>query len=765
MLQRILQYCLILTLVAPLLLSGCSSSEKDKQKFYDSALKYIEKGESEAAILDLRSAIQIDPKFEQARYKLGLIYLEQKKPKEAFAELMRAANLNSQNIDANLKVAQFYFMAKKIDEAKKHINNVLTVEPLNNDALILMATFELASKNYDEALAVLNKLGDTVESKPSLQILKGNIYAAKKQGDLAEEAFKKAISLEPDKLISYKVLLNFYEKSQNNQKAKQTLDEMLEKFPENVEVHLLLAGYYRKFRQFDKVEEELIKVTQLDAKNVQQRFILADFYHTASKDDKAIETLQQARKDFPDSMTIAAQLASIYFDLKKFEESETIIAEIQQKEPSHQSLKLLQARQLQKEGKLRESIPALQKINADYPNWPDPYFYLALTHFGLGDVDLAQLEVTNAIQKNRTNAKYHTLLAQLYLQQGSFEDAIKESSISLKLNDKNFPAVMILCRSLIGAKQHEKALKILNDLNDRFPDNKEILINLAIASFRTNDLEKGEKALIKITELDPGNTSAIAMLVSLKYRNDMQAAEHFIQQQIEIAPDDARLYLMLGETLSRQQKKTEALAAYEKSKDLDPNNTQAYLLSAKLLKETGKTDGAMQKYQEILDQDPKSIPAHMGMAVLYETKGDTAEAAKKYEEILEIREDYAPAANNLSWILASSPDGDLGRALLLAMIAKKAAPNDPHIADTLGWVYHHRGSYQLAIAQYELALNNKPDDPSILYHLALAQNANNQTADALKTIDKCFEKNIEFTDRENAESLRAELKKKSSETS
>ena len=143
----------------------------------------------------------------------------------------------------------------------------------------------------------------------------------------------------------------------------------------------------------------------------------------------------------------------------------------------------------------------------------------------------------------------------------------------------------------------------------------------------------------------------------------------------------------------------------------------------------------------------------MGIAALFESDKNTTAAKEQYVKVLEISPDFAPAANNLAWIIASEPDGDMGEALRLAMVAKQALPDEPHIADTLGWVHSQRGSPTLAIPQFELALTGRPDDPTITYHLALALNQDGQKEKALKVVEALLEKDVEFPDKKDAEAL------------
>jgi len=110
-------------------------------------------------------------------------------------------------------------------------------------------------------------------------------------------------------------------------------------------------------------------------------------------------------------------------------------------------------------------------------------------------------------------------------------------------------------------------------------------------------------------------------------------------------------------------------------------------------------------------------------------------------------------------LIVSDPNGDLGKALFLAMAAKQAFPTSPDIADTLGWVYYHRKAYPLAIAQFELALQGRPDSPVIGYHLALALNGNNQKEEAVKILETLLARKVDFSDRKKAEELLADLTK------
>jgi tetratricopeptide (TPR) repeat protein len=234
------------------------------------------------------------------------------------------------------------------------------------------------------------------------------------------------------------------------------------------------------------------------------------------------------------------------------------------------------------------------------------------------------------------------------------------------------------------------------------------------------DRPKAQEYLVELLEIDPGHLQTVALLIGLNHKDDLVSAEAFVRQQIAKVPKDHRLYLLLGDLLEKQKKDEEALAVYDMAQELNPENNESMLASARILTRMGKNKDAMARYVAMVEKNPASIPGQMGIAALFEAEGSADEAVEQYRNILKIKEDYVSAANNLAWLLASKRGGDLGEALMLAMTAKQALPDDPSVADTLGWVHYLRGSYSLAISQFEFALQKRPDDPLFTYHLALA---------------------------------------------
>jgi len=97
-------------------------------------------------------------------------------------------------------------------------------------------------------------------------------------------------------------------------------------------------------------------------------------------------------------------------------------------------------------------------------------------------------------------------------------------------------------------------------------------------------------------------------------------------------------------------------------------------------------------------------------------------AREFYEKVLALNPRFAPAANNLAWIL-SEHGGDKDKALALAQTAKELAPEDAQVSDTLGWIFYRRGLHQRALALLKDSAAKLPGNPEVQYHLGMASAA------------------------------------------
>jgi tetratricopeptide (TPR) repeat protein len=186
--------------------------------------------------------------------------------------------------------------------------------------------------------------------------------------------------------------------------------------------------------------------------------------------------------------------------------------------------------------------------------------------------------------------------------------------------------------------------------------------------------------------------------------------------------------------------RAKAEQSYLKAVGLNPNAVPAYISLGQIYGATRDYDKAIAQLDKALAQRPDQPAALMLKSIAQQMKGDTAAAREGYEKIVKVNPKFAPAANNLAWMLTEDgPGQDLPRALLLAQSARDAAPQDPQIADTLGWVYYKQGAHARAEAVLREAAEKLPTNAEVLYHLGMAQSKVGKTEEARASLQKSLE--------------------------
>ena len=146
----------------------------------------------------------------------------------------------------------------------------------------------------------------------------------------------------------------------------------------------------------------------------------------------------------------------------------------------------------------------------------------------------------------------------------------------------------------------------------------------------------------------------------------------------------------------------------------------------------------------------------MILGMIHERNKEIDKAKAKYEEVLKLNPKFGPAANNLAYILGEE-GANLDQALSYAQTAREQQPNDPSVADTLGWIYYKKNAYLKASSLLKEAVEKSPNNPIIHYHYALAQQKNGDLAGAKKSLQASLKLSETFPGAEDAKKILNEL--------
>ena len=134
--------------------------------------------------------------------------------------------------------------------------------------------------------------------------------------------------------------------------------------------------------------------------------------------------------------------------------------------------------------------------------------------------------------------------------------------------------------ALMGRYDYEGARKVFQALVEAYPDDPDLVVNLAIATLNRNQEGDTDKALSlaeRVLKRHPDHLRAqyVAGLLRL-YEGDAAAAAGHFRKVVEADPTDAYAAYYLGQALAQTGDTEGAVAAYRKAIELDPYLRSAY---------------------------------------------------------------------------------------------------------------------------------------------------------------------------------------------
>jgi tetratricopeptide (TPR) repeat protein len=319
--------------------------------------------------------------------------------------------------------------------------------------------------------------------------------------------------------------------------------------------------------------------------------------------------------------------------------------------------------------------------------------------------------------------KIRLLVAQSLVNLGRLDEALAE--LDAVPSEKRTPEVdYALGRIYAGKGERERARQHLVAADRAIPHNAEVLESLL-------ELDRREQQLAQRERAEPGRIASL----------DQRMAESLarVHAAVEAMPNDARVRQLEGVAAVMEERLDDAEAAFRKAIELDPTERNAYERLARFYAATRRTDQTVEVYEKALELLPDDAGFHHYLGMLYELRGDSERAVARYEDAIRLNPDLAEAKNNLAYIYADRGK-NLDRALDLAQDAKTLLPDNPSVSDTLGWVLYKRGVPAAAISYLkEAEANTKEGDASlglVRHHLALAYEANGDTAEAIAALDR-----------------------------
>jgi tetratricopeptide (TPR) repeat protein len=410
-------------------------------------------------------------------------------------------------------------------------------------------------------------------------------------------------------------------------------------------------------------------------------------------------------------------------------------------------------------GDARKAIREFEYLSNTYTRIPQVRYELARAYLLFANdanpvnrrnaIDSAESRLDEAVKLDPRFEAAVLLLAELKIRKGSAAAAVDVLVPLVKERPQVAQAQYLLASAYLALQNREQAAGVYRQMIETFPKDPQPAFLLGSLMLAKGEQSEARKAFEKSVEIAPDLLPATEELVNLdiaqkEYAAAMKRAEAQIQRNATSAP----FYALRAKVYLAQQDAGRAEADLLKAIELDADLEPAYRLLAQLYVDTNRPKLAIEKLNAFVEKK-KTIPTLMQLAAIHEREKDYSAARDDYEKLLTVAGNYLPALNNLAAMYAEHL-GRLDTAYDLAKKARDIGPNEPHTADTFGWVLFKRGEYSNALRPLQDAAAALTDNPEIQFHVGMALYMVGDEAAARTALQKAADAQIDFAGKDEA---------------
>ena len=364
-------------------------------------------------------------------------------------------------------------------------------------------------------------------------------------------------------------------------------------------------------------------------------------------------------------------------------------------------------------------------------------------------VERADTLLTDALKLDPNLDAATMLLAEVKIGKGIPAAAVDLLTRLVKEQPQMAQAHYLLAAAYLAQQKASDALAVYRKMTELFPWDAQPSFNMGNILLAQRQLPAARQAFQKAVEISPNSLPVIERLVDIDIAEQQYApAMDLIQKQIDRDPKLAQAWALRGKIYLAQRDYTHAEADLSKAIELDPKLEPAYLLLTQLYVATNKQDQAIANLNAFVEKN-KDVAALMQLGLLQESLKHFDAARDAYEQVLSVNPNFAAALNNLAMIY-SEHLGQPEKAYDLAKKAVEIAPNEPHLADTLGWISFKKGDYSDAVRLLQDSAAKLPDSPEIQYHVGMAHYMLGQDGPARTALQKAADASTDFPGKDDA---------------
>ncbi len=722
------------------------------------------------ARVELGQAIHGDPLLAEAYYLNGVAAQEMRDYSSAYEALQVADRLDSKpsnqyfSTDLRLRLGLLMLYGRDYNNARAKAQWVLRREPHNAKAHELMAFVFSVLAQPQSAVTELDEVLANEPRDLQARMMRASIYFASSEVDEAIRQMQLAVQQTGRSTEALLALANLYQIAGQPDNATPLYREAIQTDPKNANAYIGLGWLYARIGNRSRAEETFREAEKALPDDPDAQMALGNFYMNRRELPAAIRELERVAT-FSKALIVQNRLAGAYYLAGQYDDAERTVRRLIVADNQNVDARLLLGMLYLRTGRNNEAVGEFDQAVHLRPDNAAARFYQGISEYNVHNEGVALQDIEGALHLDPFLIAARIWYAELLLSQGSPAaalTALREAPES----QRDLP-VMRMLRALCddGLKDDAQAMEEVRSLLAVDPQLVAGFYNMGFGRLLDHHPDLAKQALELGLKADPAGIEILRVLARnyIVEGHSDQAIRRVLEQMKTIKPT-AEHYLLLGDVARVSGQFPNARDAFTKAASLAPGSPFPVLGLLQTDLAEGRCDSARDRADQLTKGWPASSLAWTWRGVTLECLKNYGEAKRSYQRALELDSNQPVAAHNLAR-RELVDGGDLSRALNWAFRARDLQPNNPIVADTLGWIYYKLGSFHFAESQEAVAVKIDPANATFQYHMGAILNEEGDDKPALAMLREALRLNPKLPEGDDAKRRIEEIKDRLSSSS
>lgn len=588
--------------------AGCGSVSKTADEYVQDAQQQRLSGNLNAAVLDLKSALQKSPDNGAARYMLGEIYIDIGDGASAEKELTRAKDLKVDPDSLVLPLARAWLLQREFQKVLDEVpvpegkdNRKVAVLNLHGQAFIGLGDLDKAEAAFKQAQMLAPDSVDAVIGLARVAMGQGKL-------DDAQALQNQAEKLSPHGIESLRLKADLAFLKKDYKAASEDYAALVKQRPQSLTFHLAQAWAQVGAGELDEAAKNLDNILRSTPNVIPANYLRGVVYFDQKKFDDATNAMDKVLSQSSNYAPALLLAGAASYQLKHYEQARNHLSRLVGLAPKFEpGLKLMAMTQMQlgqneaAAATLKPLMVAPDKIKDD-----QTLRLVAAAALRSGDLESGKNYIEKAVERAPDDTALRTQLGLTRISLGETDQGLEDLAAAAKEAPKVGGAEVTLGYNQLKAGKLDDALKTAKNLQESMPKESIGYVLEGMVHDRQGDQDAAKASFTKALGINPAAVDAVHNMALIETRNN-------------------RL--------------KEAEAIYDSFLKANPDNIPILAEAARLENKMGDVDKAEQRLGHIVELKPDLAPARVYLGQLYLKQGNAAKAASLQEEVLQDNQD------------------------------------------------------------------------------------------------------------------------------